>query len=162
MRRKDREITGFDEMVGIIDKCDVCRLALNDDGAPYILPLNFGYAVSGGRLVFYFHGALSGKKLDLIAKDPHAAFELDCGHALITNEEKGDISMLYQSVIGKGVIEMIPDEDKEEALGIILRHYGLEGFKYNTAMVRATGVFKLVVGEMTAKARPMTPGFKKV
>ena len=28
MRRKDREITDFDEMMKIIAKCDTCRLAL--------------------------------------------------------------------------------------------------------------------------------------
>ena len=42
MRRKDREITDFDEMMKIIAKCDTCRLALFDDEFPYIIPLNFG------------------------------------------------------------------------------------------------------------------------
>ena len=28
MRRKDREITDFDEMVKIIKECDACRIAL--------------------------------------------------------------------------------------------------------------------------------------
>ena len=42
MRRKDREITDFDEMMKIIAKCDTCRLALFDDEFPYIVPLNFG------------------------------------------------------------------------------------------------------------------------
>ena len=42
MRRKDREIIDFDEQLKIIDACDVCRLGLVDDeGYPYILPLNF-------------------------------------------------------------------------------------------------------------------------
>lgn len=43
MRRKDREITDFDEMIKIIEKCDTCRLALNDEEYPYIVPLNFGH-----------------------------------------------------------------------------------------------------------------------
>ena len=42
MRRSDREITDLKEIVEIMRKCDVCRLALNDDGYPYIIPLNFG------------------------------------------------------------------------------------------------------------------------
>ena len=32
MRRKDREITDFNEIINIIKKCDVCRIALNDKG----------------------------------------------------------------------------------------------------------------------------------
>lgn len=47
MRRKDREVTDLSEIIEIMKNCDVCRLALNDDGFPYILPLNFGMAVNG-------------------------------------------------------------------------------------------------------------------
>ena len=57
MRRKDREITDFDEMMKIIAKCDTCRLALFDDEFPYIVPLNFGTDVEEGQLYLYFHSA---------------------------------------------------------------------------------------------------------
>ena len=42
MRRKDREITAFDEIMKIIAKCDTCRVAMFDETFPYIIPLNFG------------------------------------------------------------------------------------------------------------------------
>ena len=32
MRRKDREVTDLNDIIGIMERCDVCRLALNDDG----------------------------------------------------------------------------------------------------------------------------------
>ena len=66
MRRKDREITDFDEMVKIIKECDACRIALNDEetGFPYIVPLNFGLDVEDERVYLYFHGAMKGKRLD--------------------------------------------------------------------------------------------------
>ena len=51
MRRKDREVTDFEELIAIMKKCDVCRIALNDGGYPYILPLNFGLAVKDGRTI---------------------------------------------------------------------------------------------------------------
>ena len=38
MRREDREITDFNEIINIIKKCDVCRIALNDKDFPYIVP----------------------------------------------------------------------------------------------------------------------------
>ncbi len=60
MRRSDREITDEQELLQVISECDVCRLALNDEEVPYILPLNFGEEVSGGRLYLYFHGAAEG------------------------------------------------------------------------------------------------------
>ena len=52
MRRKDREITDFDEIMKIIDKCDTCRLALFDDEFPYIVPLNFGTDVQDGQCCY--------------------------------------------------------------------------------------------------------------
>ncbi|MEI3384762.1 MAG: hypothetical protein V8R62_03840 [Faecalibacillus intestinalis] len=41
MRRKDREITDFDEMMKIIAKCDTCRLALFDDEFPLYRSFKF-------------------------------------------------------------------------------------------------------------------------
>lgn len=49
MRRKDREVKGFEDIIKIMEKCDVCRIALNNDGYPYILPLNFGLKVEGEK-----------------------------------------------------------------------------------------------------------------
>lgn len=62
MRRKDREITDVQEILNIIRKCDVCRIAMNDGDFPYIVPLNFGLDVQGEQVYLYFHGALEGKK----------------------------------------------------------------------------------------------------
>ena len=64
MRRSDREITDRNEILGVMEKCDVCRLALNDAeyGYPYILPLNFGMKADGEQIVLYFHGALGRQR----------------------------------------------------------------------------------------------------
>ena len=63
MRRHDREITAPDEIIEVMKKCDVCRLALNDAGGyPYILPLNFGMTTDNGKIELYFHGAKEGTK----------------------------------------------------------------------------------------------------
>lgn len=68
MRRSDREITDFQELITVMRGCDVCRLALHDEPYPYILPLNFGLEVDGEAVRLYFHGANTGTKYDLIAK----------------------------------------------------------------------------------------------
>ena len=72
MRRKDRQINDFMEIYDIIKRCDICRIALNNDGYPYILPLNFGVSSEDEKLTFYFHSALEGQKLQLIEKDNRA------------------------------------------------------------------------------------------
>ena len=38
MRKSEREIKDLQDIVSVMEKCDVCRLALNDDGYPYIIP----------------------------------------------------------------------------------------------------------------------------
>ena len=153
MRRSDREVTDFGELIAIMEKCDVCRLGLNQEGYPYLLPLNFGMKVEGESVELYFHGADEGRKYDLIEADPRASFEMDCEHRLVLDEEKGSCTMEYESVIGRGHIEFVPDEEKREALGLLMRHYREETFPYGEAAVPRTRVMKLVVESMTGKRR---------
>lgn len=153
MRRSDREITDFDEIVEIIKRCDVCRLALNDEEYPYILPLNFGMQVENGKIVLYFHGANEGTKYELIKKNNKASFEMDCGHRLVMDDEKMSCAMAYESVIGQGIIEKVPDAQKYDALMILMRQYHQEEFPFNKAVMPQTTVLKLTVNTCTAKHR---------
>ena len=153
MRRKDREITDFHEIIEIIKKCDVCRIALNDEEFPYIVPLNFGLDVEGEQVYFYFHAAMEGKKLELIEKDNRATFEMDCDHKFILYEERMSCTMGYASVIGHGYIENVADEDKYEALKILMRQYHAEDFKFNTDMMKVTKVLRMRVTDMAGKRR---------
>lgn len=156
MRRKDREITDFDGIVAIMRQCRVCRLAFNDQEVPYIVPLNFGLDVQGTQVYLYFHSAMTGTKLDLIARDNRASFEMDCGHSLILSEERMSCTMDYASVIGRGTIETVPDEDKYEALKILMRQYHAEDFQFDTDMMKVTKVLKMTVTDMTGKKRDRT------
>lgn len=93
MRRKDREITDFHEMIDIMKKCDSCIVAMNDGDFPYIVPMNFGLEVQGEQVFLYFHCAMEGKKLDLLKKDNRVTFEMDCDHNFILYEERMNCSM---------------------------------------------------------------------
>lgn len=153
MRRVDREVKDFDEMVEIMKKCDVCRLALNDDGYPYILPLNFGLKVENRQVVLYFHGAVEGRKYELLKRDNRASFEMDCSHRLASERETGHCTMEYESIVGTGKLEIVSDEEKMEALIIMTDHYHKEHFEFDTKAVPRTTAMKLVVGKMTGKRR---------
>jgi hypothetical protein len=153
MRRTDREVKNFEDIVAIIKKCDVCRIALNNDGYPYILPLNFGLHVEGNKIELYFHGATEGTKYDLIEKDNRASFEMDCEHRLVMDTESCSCTMEYESVIGQGHIEMLSDDEKYDALCILMKHYHKEDFAFNKSVMPRTKVFKLVVDSVTGKVR---------
>lgn len=159
MIRKDREVTDFNEILDIISKCDICRLALNSGEAyPYILPLNFGYEIMDSRLILYFHSALVGKKHELISVDNRASFEMDCGHTLLSIKERGYCTMNYESVIGRGHIEYINDEsEKHKVLTLITDRYHTDHFAFNETAISRTSVYRLVVESMTAKRKATKP-----
>ena len=153
MRRKDREITDFDEMMKIIAKCDTCRVAMFDETFPYIVPLNFGTDVEDNQLYLYFHGAKIGKKIDLMRQNKNVSFEIDCEHNIIMYDERMSCTMGYESVIGYGEVEFLSEEEKMHGLKVLMRHYHEEDFKFNTKMIGATEVFRIKVLSMTGKKR---------
>lgn len=78
MRRKDREVTDFNKIVSIIDKCEIIRIGLADGDYPYVVPLNFHYEIKeGNHLNFYIHGAMAGRKYELMQKNKKCSFEKD-------------------------------------------------------------------------------------
>ena len=77
MRRKDREVTDFKAILDIIDECNIIRIGLADGDFPYIVPLNFAYTVSGKQIEFYMHGAMAGRKYELMKKNKKCSFEMD-------------------------------------------------------------------------------------
>ncbi|MFR2242502.1 MAG: pyridoxamine 5'-phosphate oxidase family protein [Anaerobutyricum soehngenii] len=76
MRRRDREVTEHSEIMHILDSGKVLHLGLVDQGKPYIVPMNYGYVFEGEKLVFYLHGALEGRKLDIIRNNSDCCVQL--------------------------------------------------------------------------------------
>lgn len=159
MRKKDREITDRQEMLDIMGRCDVCRLALNgSDGYPYLLPLSFGMEEENGTLYLYFHGAAEGTKYDLIARDCRASFEMDGAHRIVTGPDACSWSMEYESVIGCGRLERLTPEEAPRALPALMAHYGGSGLPFREAGMQHTAILRLRVERMTAKARRPAKG----
>lgn len=154
MRRKDREITNKQDMLEILDSCTVCRLGLAHGGQPYVLPLNFGYEwPEDGRLTMYFHSAHAGRKLDIIAQNSNACFELDCGHQLVRGEKACEYSFGYASLIGFGQARLIDDaEAKQRALVRIMeRQAGPGSYSFTEAELKSVTVFCVEADEVTGK-----------
>lgn len=149
MRRKDREITDINEIFSIIGRSKVIHIAFADEKYPYILPFNFGYEVKDGRLYFYIHTALQGKKNRLIEKNPCVAFELDnCGEYV-----QGSITSNYESAAGNGIMTELTDTDEKlYALSLILKQYGEKEYKADSSCTARTRVYRLEVNEISGKA----------
>ena len=156
MRKKEREVTDRQEIIEIMKGCDVCRLGLNDeDGYPYVVPLNFGLELQqDGKLRLYFHGATEGHKLDLIRRDDRAFFEMDRKHQLQYIEEQGYCTMNYESVMGKGRVKILGEDEKLHALETLMGAYhpGREA-PFSKAALPRTTIFALDVEEISGKRK---------
>jgi len=152
MKRNEREVSDIQIIDDIINRADVCRIALANDNIPYIVTLNFGYESSPERKL-YFHCANKGRKLEMIRKNSYVCFEMDTGHEIITGTKACDWGMKYRSVVGYGYIKIINEKAaKKEGLNCIMRHYGAEGeFTYYNNMLDRTTLLQLEITEITGK-----------
>jgi len=151
MHRSDRLIDDQGILESIIDKAKVCRLGLNDPdrGVPYIVPMSFGY--QSRRL--YFHAATKGHKLDLLRQEKRASFEIDICHGVVRRERACSWTMRFSSVIGWGETRLLEElEEKQQALQVLMNHYGSGNFYFPPEQVVKTAVIELIVKEMTGKS----------
>ena len=149
MRRKEKEITDQTEIEFIIKQSKVCRLALVDGDAPYLVPLCFGY----GDGVLYFHSAKEGKKIDILRQNSSVCFEFDIVSGLSTGKTACDWGINYRSVIGFGKAVILEDPDeKRSALEIITAQYADKDYKLTDGAVKETLVLKVEIESMTGKS----------
>jgi len=153
MRRKDRKIADFNEILAILNKCDVCRMAMIDDGVPYIVPMNFGYCADNNEITLYFHSAKEGRKIDILKINPAVCVEMDCAHQLISGNKACDYTMNFESLIGSGTVEFIDSlDEKILALTQIMRKYSKESsFEFDTNLFERTTLFKASVRDFAGK-----------
>lgn len=155
MRRSEKEITDFGEIIEIISRCDVCRLAFPNGEYPYIVPVNFGFLLEDGCLQLIFHSAHAGKKIELLKTNNRVAFEMDCACKVILGEQACESTMQYQSVCGYGLVSVVPVAEKPAALAVIMDHYAPgQVYGFAPAAIENTALLKLTVIGMTAKQSP--------
>ena len=81
MRRQDRELTDPADLLYVLEKADVCHLALSDNNVPYLVTMNFGLK-HDQNLILYFHCAREGKKIDILKRNSLVCFGADIDHEL--------------------------------------------------------------------------------
>jgi nitroimidazol reductase NimA-like FMN-containing flavoprotein (pyridoxamine 5'-phosphate oxidase superfamily) len=156
VRRSDREITDAAEVLAILERADVCHLALADGDEPYLVTMNFGLK-RGPSLVLYFHAAHEGKKIDILKKNSRVCFGADIDHELLLSQTGTSCgcSMRYRSVVGTGTMSFVADcSEKREALEIIMGHYAPgSAHVFPEEMIDRTTILRLEVKEITGKRR---------
>ena len=155
MRRKDRQITDLEAIRAILDKAKVLHLAMIDGARPYVVPMNYGYALADGRLTLYLHGAKEGRKLDVLQQNDRVAFVLETDVSLVSG---GDLpckyGAAYASVMGEGRATILTDPvEKTDALTMLMKTQTGRNFYITEAMTDTVAVLRIDVEAFTAKAR---------
>lgn len=152
MRKADREITDFQEILALVEGSDTLRLGMFGEDFPYIVPLSYGYEVEEGKLVFYVHCAKEGKKISLLEKNPAVCVEIDRLNGYV--ERETSVTADYESVIGFGFARPVEGEEMVHGLELLLKHCKIEGHSAEACAARGiVKVLKIRLTEVTGKRR---------
>lgn len=152
MRKAEREIKNFDDIIDVLNRCETVRIGFSGNEYPYVVPLSFGYEITGGNVVIYVHGAKEGLKHDLIAKNNRVCVEADIFHRYISTGH--GVTTEYESIIGFGVARKADHDDSVKGLDLLMKHCRVEG--YSAAQCVALGitaVYKIMLDSITGKKR---------
>jgi len=154
MRRSDREVTESDQIIEILDDNKIIFVSFTDQDYPYVIPLNYGYEWVDDQLVFYFHSAVAGKKLELLKRSNKVGFALGKEGAYIFGQSDCDTGVMFESVVGCGQIHIIDDEQQaSHALANLYKHQVDREAAFSKQQIERVLVYKLVVEGFSGKRR---------
>lgn len=138
----------------VLEACKIIHIGIQDGDGVYVVPTNYGYTYADGKLTFFTHGAKSGRKWDLIQKNPHVGFEIDTGFQLVDGGEVPcNFSNAYGSIIGSGRMSVVEDnEEKCRIMTNLMKVQADRDFSFTPAMVEPLGVAKIEVEEFKCKS----------
>lgn len=127
MRRSDRQITDLSAISALLKECRTVHLSCNAEGAPYVVPMNYGFALApDGRLTLYLHCAAEGRKLDLLRRDARVGFAISALVETVRADRPCAWTARYRSLLGTGRAAILTDpEEKRLALEALLHHMAL-------------------------------------
>ncbi len=128
MRREEKEIKDRSEIIGILEKADVLRIAMIDYKYPYIIPMNFATSINEeGNICLFAHSAAEGRKIELLRTNNRVSFETDIFYNISEKDPEVPCtwSSIYESVVGIGRMKIITEDSaKIEGLTAIVNKYG--------------------------------------
>ncbi len=149
VRRRDREITDFEEMQMVLKNTKYVTIALCMNNEPYLVALNHGYDQNQNCL--YFHCAPEGKKLIYTAANPNV-----WGQAILDFGVTEECDYAYTSVQFSGKLTLITDlAEKRHAMEILVRQVSLNPeeklAKIKPEKLASTTMGKIEISYMSGK-----------
>jgi len=149
MRRYDKEIKNPLQLEKILERAKICRIALIDEGWPYIVPMNYGY----NNRCIYLHSASHGRKIEILKKNNHVCFEMECQTEIQEAENPCQYGMKYYSLIGWGRAYLVSNyQEKVQSLNFIMQKYSTEKiFTFDDEQVNLLTIIQIKIDELTGK-----------
>ena len=156
MTKRERQVTDPAQILRILDTAKILHLGLAVNNEPYVVPMNYGYTMTDGKLTLYLHSAVRGKKLDMIRENPTVFFEMNCDLIPFEGPVPCRYGLSYSSLMGQGHARIIDDpEEKQAAMTRLMKTQSGKDFSFNEKLVSIVSVIRIDVSEYTAKHRPL-------
>ena len=157
MTKRENQIFERSEIQDILDRSMIVHLGLVDGDEPYVVPMNYGYTMEAdGTLSIYVHGAVKGRKLDIMRKNPKVFLEMECDVQAFDGVLPCQYGTAYKSLMGRGrAVILETPEEKMAALTRFMKTQTGKDFEFNERLVSIVSVIRIDVTEYTAKFRPM-------
>ncbi len=156
MRRKDREITDPIVIEAVLRKARVMHLGLSDEGAPYVVPMHYGYTFEDGKLKIFAHGAKEGRKYDILAKNNRVCVEIDTDEELVPSTDGTACAWgaKFASIIAFGTARVLEDiDEKREGLLTLMKTQTGQDYEMPDASVARVNVLRIDVETYSCKAK---------
>lgn len=121
MRKESRQMSA-EWALEVLDKAPYITVSMADEeGMPYGLPLSL---VRTNEKTFYFHGALEGKKLDILNKNPRVCLSAVTKCKPTVGPKDGSFTLEFKSAVAFGTAEIVEDDaEKIAALRAICERF---------------------------------------
>ena len=143
----------------VLDNAEFGVLALCGE-KPYAVPVNFVYLDNA----IYFHGSLTGKKMEIMKTNPNTSFNIVTNHSVLPSYIMSDDALacpataFFKSITIDGVIEIIENTDAKRKIFAALmnklqpegNYLSFDSGEYNMVLDK-TAVLKIKIEKINAK-----------
>ena len=140
----------LESMVALLVGQPVGRLAMNNNGKPYIVPLHYLYET--GKI--YFHSSKDGLKISYLLANPQVCFEVDELISISRGVIACNFSTNYRSVLAFGTARIMEESAEKAAVTNRLVEKYARGNNFKTPSEEAlanVAIVEISVTEMTGK-----------
>ncbi len=135
----------------VIARCEICFAGVVDEeGLPYVVPMNFGYHNG----IFYLHSAPEGRIIRALEIKNHICLTFNEGQELAFQHPKVACSyrMKAKSIVAEGKVTFVEDMDEKRlALNYTMGQYSDKHFEYSEPAVRNVKIWRIDVNNIVCK-----------